>query len=223
MNIFPNNKSQAAALFSLEALPIDTAQGKSVRYMWTLTTPDVCEFDVISHRWLTFLKRFKRAYPLVSGVRVFELHGEDFSHGWHVHFVVGERVDVRVLRRWWDEINGRSARIHVQVMNPAETDYVAKYLSKQFREPWMKGKRLWGRWGSFKGTRVVDVTVTSPTTRAFSYCKRLRDWLGIQFRHASFYGKSTIVNWLLREDLISGGTLYGFYEPLPAECYVSAG
>jgi hypothetical protein len=217
MNIFPTNKSQAACLFSLEALP----SPGGYRYLWTLTTPDVVELKVISHRWLTFLKRFKRAFPQVSGVRVFELHAEEFSHGWHVHFVLGERIDVG-----WVRENAEACgfgRVNVVRVPAKQSEYVAKYLTKQDRLHWMKGARLWGRWGPFKGTRVADIVCKSPATRAFDYCKKLRDWVGVQFRAASFHGKSTIVNWFLREDLLSGGKLYGFYEPLPASCYVGAG
>ena len=224
MNIYPSNKTQAACLFSIDALPMVGGH----RYLWTLTTPDVVEYKEISRRWFVFLRRFKRAFPNTSGVRVMEMHGgavkngkgkesriapANMSHGWHIHFLVGERIEVEWIRKNAQDCG--FGRVHVERIPASRCGYVAKYLTKQERLPWMKGFRLWRRWGPFKGTRAADVVCDSPAARAWRYVMKQRDALGAQFREGSFIIRKTIVEWFLIEDLVSLGRKYGFYECLP--------
>ena len=60
-------------------------------YLWTLTTPDQVDLKELSQRWQKLIWN-----GFTPCVRVFEKHPR--GHGYHVHFVTAERIDVGELR-----------------------------------------------------------------------------------------------------------------------------
>lgn len=125
-------RSQIACRFAAEAV---ASQGRC--YLWTFTTGSVVTGRQISEVWQAFSERMMKEFPGWSGVRVFELHPG--GHGWHVHFVTGRYVWVRLARRV-AQLAG-FGRIHVKRVAASSAGYVAKYVSKSAeRDP---GMRLW--------------------------------------------------------------------------------
>lgn len=84
------NKTKAAFLFAARTL------GKNDRlFMWTFTFKDVLNIKDTRKKWNYLLTLLLRAWPMLQGVRVFELHEE---HGLHVHLVTNSFIDVNCAR-----------------------------------------------------------------------------------------------------------------------------
>jgi hypothetical protein len=84
-------KSKAAFLFASRML------GKDTRFfMWTFTFKDLLSVkDTSKKKWNYLLTLLLRAWPMLQGLRVFELHEE---HGLHVHLVTNSFIDVNRAR-----------------------------------------------------------------------------------------------------------------------------
>jgi hypothetical protein len=126
-------------------------------YLWTLTTPDQVELPELAKRWNGFRRWFERVG--FRCVRVFEPHPG--GHGWHVHFVTGERLGVRGMR-----VKAEAAgfgRINVKRIAKQWAGYLAKYVGKKFgdgRRP--RGARMWACVG-FKGSSAKNVVIKRRT------------------------------------------------------------
>lgn len=130
-------------------LSISTLIGSGWAYLWTLTTADEIDLPELSRRWR---KLIWNGFP--ACVRVFERHPG--GHGYHVHFVGAQRLEVDELRPR-AELAG-FGRINVRRIPGAAAHYIAKYLTKQRG---CRGVRMWAAVG-FKGTRVKDAVSTDP-------------------------------------------------------------
>jgi len=118
-------------------------------YLWTFTTPDVCEAGEVLNRWRKFTKKF----PELKCFRVLEKHPK--GHGWHVHFISVDRYDVREVRKFAERSG--FGRIHVLRIPAEKAHYVVKYLVKALRQS--TGRRLWACVG-FQGVRASDILIT---------------------------------------------------------------
>lgn len=117
-------------------------------YLWTLTTPDVCEPAEVLKRWSRLTKDWKG----FKAFRVLEKHPK--GHGWHIHFVSVDRYDVNQVRK--RTTRHGFGRIHVLKLPAERAAYCIKYLVKALRE--QTGRRLWACVG-YKGVRSADVII----------------------------------------------------------------
>jgi len=123
--------------------------GSGWAYLWTLTTADAVDPAELSRRWR---KLIWNGFP--ACVRVFERHPG--GHGYHVHFVAAQRLEVGELRPRAESVG--FGRINVRRIPGAAATYIAKYLTKQRGCP---GVRMWAAVG-FKGVSVRNAVCTSP-------------------------------------------------------------
>lgn len=137
-----NAKSKWACIFSIQTLV-----SGSWAYLWTLTTPDEVDLRELSQRWRKLIWN-----GFTPCVRVFEKHPR--GHGYHVHFVTSERIDVDELRPRAERVG--FGRVHVKRIPARSARYVAKYLTKQRGEV---GVRLWAC-VAFKGSKAANIVIT---------------------------------------------------------------
>lgn len=138
----------------------ELTRGSGWCYLYTLTTPDVVDHAEISRRWRRFYKRAKRAFPglLKAMVKVYEEHPG--GHGWHIHFVTTDRIDVSLIRQCGEQTG--FGRVNAKRIQSKRAAYIAKYVGKAFSAA---GQML-RRWSciGFKGTRVRDVALVNTLT-----------------------------------------------------------
>jgi len=137
-----NLRSKWACIFSLRIL----IKG-GWAYLWTLTTPDEVDLKELSQRWRKLIWN-----GFIPCVRVFEKHPK--GHGYHVHFVTAERIDVDALRIKTDAAG--FGRVHVRRIPGKKAEYVAKYLTKQ--RSTRPGIRMWAYVG-FEGCKAKNVVI----------------------------------------------------------------
>lgn len=136
-------KSRLACEWNLEGVFGDRKRA----YLWTFTFEEVLDLVEACRRWGKLSDWFKWYFKgTVWGVRVYELHEE---HGLHVHAVVNRRVQVDLVRPAVRRLG--FGRIHVKQVDRARARYVLKYLGKQYREPCLRGRRMWACFGGWKG------------------------------------------------------------------------
>jgi hypothetical protein len=162
------NKSTAAFLFASRTL------GKDDRlFLWTFTFTDVLSVKDTRKKWNYLLTLLLRAWPMLQGVRVFELHEE---HGLHVHVVTNSFIDVNRARLLAEKAEW--GRIHVKRIPAGRVSYLAKYLSKE-RAECLKRWRLWAGFGAgWEWTKVKDVVSESIFSRVYRACKESWGWMG---------------------------------------------
>ncbi len=131
-----------ASLFNPLPVPADSC------FLWTLTTPDVCEPAAVLKRW----RGAVRNWTGLRCFRVIERHPK--GHGWHVHFITVERLNVRAVRKMTTRHG--FGRINVKEIPSDKAFYVVKYLVKALRQT--TGRRLWACVG-FQGVRANDMVV----------------------------------------------------------------
>jgi len=123
-------------------------------YFWTFTYRQVPFNDTWAMwQWAQFMRKVNNAFPLLKGVRVVELHR---SHGIHFHALVNDRIPLERFRRiGWPHGFGR---LSVQAADIGSAGYMAKYLTKSYREQNGFGRRRrWGAMGGFPVCRCRDV------------------------------------------------------------------
>jgi hypothetical protein len=170
------SKSFFAFRYSMEQL-IETMNGTPL-YFWTFTFREVLDIDEACKRWSKFLGgatqkgSLVNCFPLMSGIRVFEMHpgGRDgHSHGLHIHAVVDKYLPVDVVRRIWHSKAGEDSRLQVSKIGPGKAYYIGKYLAKGKREPALDGKQLWACFGMADNYRCQDIIVESKWTEAYKF------------------------------------------------------
>jgi hypothetical protein len=132
-------------------------------YFWTFTTPDEVSLEVLSKRWAAFRQQFARTTS-ICGLRVFERH--QGGHGWHVHFVIPQYVDVGLMRPMAEKYGfGRINAKRVRSSKKSTLQhYLGKYLTKDYkgvRDENIKGARLWAAWG-YDHCKIRDVICDNP-------------------------------------------------------------
>jgi hypothetical protein len=133
-------------------------------YSRCFTFADMPEIEDAAQRWRHFINWLVRNDNRVYGVRMYELR--EF-HGLHLHALINQCISVRRIRPMTRRYG--FGRIHVKLLIRAAADYLGKYLTKQGRTAWLKGKRLWAGFGKFDKTRVKDILVESNFTRAVKF------------------------------------------------------
>jgi len=145
-------------------------------FFWTFTWPkaqDVEESCSLWHRFIHARRGFCVAFPLVSGLRVFEMHpgrrvaGEMLSHGLHVHAVIDRYVPVDIVRSIWER-EGQGGRLQVEKIPRERALYIGKYLAKA-RIECLKGKRLWAAFGQCEASKVKDIVVDTRWTESYKF------------------------------------------------------
>jgi hypothetical protein len=200
-------KSRAAFEFSVNRLLRE--YGKL--YFWTFTFKEVpYSDDKAMEDWNAYMKRVTKHWPDLRGLRVCELHK---SHGIHFHAIVNRYLNVRVLRKLaygTGRISGRFryldfGRNHVCVAKPESIAYLAKYMTKQYREKngWYR-RRSWGTIGGFDHTRVNDVEYDTPETRNLHKLQKAYGW-----KKLSYTGWALVRAYTVK---------YGDISDWPAEC-----
>jgi hypothetical protein len=176
-------KSKAAFLFASRTL------GKDNRlFMWTFTFKDLLSVKDTRKKWNYLLTLLLRAWPLLQGIRVFELHEE---HGLHVHLVTNSFIDVNRARMLAEKAGW--GRIHVKRIPAERVSYLAKYLSKE-RVECLKRWRLWAAFGKgWAPTKVKDVISNSVFSRVYRACKEWQDWKG----RKGFFERMEFVRWMV--------------------------
>jgi hypothetical protein len=184
------NKSKAAFLFASRTL------GKDDRlFMWTFTFKDVLNVKDTRKKWNYLLTLLLRAWPMLQGVRVFELHEE---HGLHVHLVTNSFIDVNHARVLAEKAGW--GRIHVKRIPAGRVGYLAKYLSKE-RPECLKRWRLWAGFGkSWEWTKVNDVVSESAFSQIYRACKEWRGWTG----RGGFFRRMSLVREILIKTIEEG-------------------
>jgi hypothetical protein len=160
-------KSKAAFLFASQTL------GKQKLFLWTFTFRELLAVEETRKRWNHLLTLLLREWPILQGLRVFELHEE---HGLHVHLVTNRFIDVNRAR----ELATRAGwgRIHVKPMPSEHAGYLAKYLSKD-RPECLKRWRLWAGFGKgWEWTKVRDVLRETMFSKIYRACKEWQNWSG---------------------------------------------
>ena len=148
-------KTRLAVRFSIYQL----VAGGAWADLWTFTTEDKIALPVLAERWNVFRRWFERAGWRC--VRVFEPHPG--GHGWHVHFVTAERLDVDVVRPKAEAAG--FGRIHVKRLPGEKAAYLTKYVGKRFADGSRpRGARMWACVG-FKGFSAKDVEI--PKTKKY--------------------------------------------------------
>lgn len=139
-------------------------------YFWTFTFKEVMPDWYYSNSFCAFVRGLQHVHgECIQGLKVLELHKE---HGIHFHCLLSERVSVHVVRRLAKRYG--IGRVHVKRADKGSIDYLAKYISKQFKqrnELFAKVPR-WGTIGPVRKCRVRDVEVTSPYHTALNRIKR---------------------------------------------------
>lgn len=155
-------KSKFAFQFTLEGMP-------EKLYFWTFTFVEATTLRDCATAW-------RRAwstrnclydyYPTIGGVRVFEEHpGKgDISHGWHVHAVFDQRMDISIVKRIVSKYG--FGRIDVRKTTPEGAKYLGKYLHKP-RPSYAKGTRLWQKLGKCDAHKVSDIKIESRFTDTY--------------------------------------------------------
>ena len=183
-------KSKAAFLFASRML------GKDNRlFMWTFTFKDVLNVKDTRRKWNYLLTLLLREWPMLRGVRVFELHDE---HGLHVHLVTNSFIDVNRARVLAEKAGW--GRIHVKRIPSERVTYLAKYLSKE-RVECLKRWRLWAAFGAgWEPTKVKDVIFDSVFSRIYRACKDWQGWIG----KGLFFERIALVRKLLIKTIEEG-------------------
>jgi len=216
------NKSLAALQLSL-----NTLASKGTCYFWTFTLPDCVDLMVARKRWASLSLDLVRLVGW-SGIRVFELHE---NHGLHVHAVVCGRYNLRLVRLL-SRKNG-FGRVHVKRMTTGGINYIAKYVSKTYRDqfPCLKGMRLWAWAGSDKSesTKVSNIVIQSrlaSITRSLMWCgmspySALR--MALKVDHSIIAGdllepaKHSLAMWYLNRLATVSDAVYGAEPSQPAQ------
>ena len=161
------SKTQLAFEWSMDELYKVSEQNGRRLYFWTFTFKECLDLEVATKLWSKLLSTLRMTGHRMFGVRRFELHPN--GHGLHVHCLLDARLDVNKIRPIAQKIG--FGRIHVVRLGlkafEKTKEYLIKYLSKEDREPCMKGKRLWATCGKFKGVRVNRIEVISPFVSFF--------------------------------------------------------
>jgi hypothetical protein len=93
---------------------------------------------------------------------VFELHPK--GHGLHIHMVTDAWLNIDIVNALGQRAG--FGRINVKAIPRERASYLGKYLSKE-RPACFKGTRLWAPVGQIEGSKVRDIVVDSPWTRAY--------------------------------------------------------
>lgn len=128
-------------------------------YLWTFTTPGVCDLPALSIRWNNFTRALRGKHRNVKWMRVYEPH--TLRGGYHVHTVAGTKYDVGTMRKLATKWG--FGRLNVTMIPATKAGYVAKYLSKHKRKPGEKSVRMWACQG-FRGVSASDVIIRDSWT-----------------------------------------------------------
>lgn len=151
-------------------------------YFWTFTFREVLDVDVAAKRWSSFLGSVNNtrqpcllaAFPLLSGIRVFEMHpgtASKPSHGLHVHMICDRWLPVDIVRSLWHKHAGEGSRLQADKVGPGRAFYIGKYLNKSGRSAALNGFRLWAAFGlaAAERTRCKDIVIENAWTQSYAY------------------------------------------------------
>src|SRR5580692_6942696 len=139
----PVSKSKAAFLMSAERLFNHCGQV----YFWTFTWPKCMPDWRYGPSWNLFIKGLNRFYgATIVGLRVWEVHPGEYSHGLHCHALINRHLNIFIVRR----IAKRYGLGHVWVARAdiGAAGYLAKYITKE--NQLSPGMRQWGTIGGFQ-------------------------------------------------------------------------
>ncbi len=202
-------------------------------YLWTFTWKVPHSDDYYRESWDKFRHYLHYNFPLLCGLRVFEMHPGSWrlfgeSHGLHVHALFNEWVDIRQLKKLSDKCG--FGRINVKKCDRNGAYYLAKYLTKKADRPLPKGMRAFGTIGFPRGckmlTRVRDVKIESQFTKNVTTwqrklrCSRMTpDLIHTIYINSTLYG--AVENWPIGRIKYHGKKAEKIFSDLmlpPAKC-----
>jgi hypothetical protein len=160
-------KTKSAVAFILSAEKLFEVEDKL--YFWTFTFVDVLNDWDYSRTWGAFIKALCNLYGgTLRGLKVVEFHKR---HGAHYHALVNKRIYAGRVRRLASRYG--IGRVHVKMADGGATEYLSKYLGKDFKRRNQAFARMcrWGTIGAFSGTRIRDLEVISNFNRAVGTCR----------------------------------------------------
>ena len=160
-------KTKSAVAFLLSAEKLFEIEDKL--YFWTFTFRHVLNDWDYSRTWGAFIKALCNLYGgTLRGLKVVEFHK---SHGAHYHALLNKRIYVGQVRRL--AVRYGIGRVHVKMADGGATEYLSKYLGKQFKGRNQAFSRMcrWGTIGTFTGTRIRDLEVTGNFSKAVGICR----------------------------------------------------
>jgi len=179
-------------------------------YLWTFTWKVPHSDKFYGESWKGFSRSIQNTWPLLKGMRVFEMHPGSWrtfgeSHGVHVHALFNDRINIHRLQKIGERYG--IGRIHVRRCNHEEAMYLAKYLTKKAERELPKGMRAFGTVGQMKCnkifTSVRDVRIhTEFHENVATWQHRLRvkrmtpDFIHTIYMNSKLFGP--VENWPLK-------------------------
>lgn len=130
------------------------------------------------YSWKNFIRNLQDFFGnTVVGLRVWEVHPSEFSHGLHCHALLNRRLNIHIVKRLAKKHG--LGRCHVKKADEGAMFYLAKYLTKE--NQLSKGMRQWGTIGGMPSIKVNNIVVESDMTKNFRWIQDK-----IEIRKASY-------------------------------------
>lgn len=151
----PVSKSCAAFLMSSERLFDEFPNSV---YFWTFTWPTCMPDSRYAESWKSFSLNLCNFFGnTVVGLRVWEVHPGEYSHGLHCHALISRRLSIHIVRRLASRYG--LGRVQVERADIGAAYYLCKYLTKE--KNLSKGMRQWGTIGGFNHVCVNSIEIDS--------------------------------------------------------------
>lgn len=144
---------------------------------WTITTAEPVPYVEFRAMWREAIRRLRKLCPSLKGVRVFEVHPDEYSHGLHAHMVVTRYFDFHLIHSIFGASGFGRCWVEWVKDNSRMSSYLAKYLTKQVgqRPAALRGWRMWASVGFDSYIRVSQVRPDTVLARLFRHCYKERE------------------------------------------------
>lgn len=167
-------KSKAAFLMTTERM----FRCSNQVYFWTFTWPKCMPDHRYQFSWHSFITDLNNFFgQTVVGVRVWEVHEGNLSHGLHCHALINRRLNIHIIKRLCKK-HGLGI-CWVKKADEGAMFYLAKYLTKE--NQLSKGMRQWGTIGGMPSVKVNNIQVESHLTKNIKWIQEK-----IEIRKASY-------------------------------------
>lgn len=201
-----------------DALGVLTSSGLAT--FFTLTTPDVVDYETIRARWRELrhdmVQDMRRRGLVPQYVMNYERHpgylqkvvkkdtpeehiirSDGISHGWHIHGVISERIELSRYRSMFDHVG--FGRVDVRpVTSKGVSDYLTKHALKAYRGI---SKRERSR-SDVERLRLVNVSRGLPSLADYrtssAYIEKCRYFMALQvadIKHAGDKVSNALALW----------------------------
>lgn len=147
-------------------------------YFWTFTWPKCMPDHRYQYSWHGFITNLNNFFgQTIVGLRVWEVHPSEYSHGLHCHALITRRLNIHIVRRLAKKHG--LGHVFVKKADEGASFYLAKYLTKE--NQLSKGMRQWGTIGGMPSIKVNNIVVESDMTKNFRWIQEK-----IEIRKASY-------------------------------------